>query len=165
MHLVQDASLLAAVREEVISVLTTDDDTGQRRLDTQRLVNLPLMQSLYVETMRLHVSFNPMRKAVRPLIIQGYDIEKGALVQTCSRISHLEEEVWASEGHPASEFWAWRHVKTVQEMDERTGDMVLRQRFNMAGRPSSFFPYGVFSQTCLLEPRMANRDPSKEEGT
>lgn len=35
------------------------------------------------------------------------------MVQTCSHIAHLEESVWGMEGHPASEFWAWRHVKYV----------------------------------------------------
>lgn len=142
MHLVQDPSLFDAVRKEALSAFITDEDTGLRRVDTQKLVNLPLMQSLYVETMRLHVSFNPMRKATKPLTIQGYNIEKGALVQTCSHIAHLEEAVWAKEGHSASEFWAWRHVKTVTEVDETTGETVQRQRFSMAGRPSSFFPYG-----------------------
>lgn len=147
MHLVQDPALFSAVQEEALSAFTINEATGLRRVDVQRLVNLPLMQSLYVEIMRLHVSFNPMRKAVKPLVIQGYNIEKGALVQTCSHISHLEEAVWATEGHAASEFWAWRHVKTVEEVDETTGQTMHRQRFTMAGRPSSFFPYGAFSST------------------
>lgn len=157
-HVLRDEPLLAALREEALSAVTTDEVTGQRVLDTRKLVNLPLMQSVYVEAMRLHTSFNPMRKAAKPLNIQGYNIEKGALVQTCSRIAHLEEEVWATGGHPASEFWGWRHVKTVEEVDERTGETVPRQRFTMAGRPSSFFPYGVFPYPLHLKLYIANRD-------
>lgn len=142
-ELIKDPSLIAEVRAEALSVSAIDPETGVNHIDAQRLVNLPLMQSLYVEIMRLHVSFNPLRKAVRPLIIDGCTIEEGALVQTCSQIAHREEAVWGVEGHPASEFWAWRHVKSTEETDDTTGETKIRRRFAMAGRPSSFFPYGM----------------------
>ncbi|GKT43291.1 uncharacterized protein ColSpa_03472 [Colletotrichum spaethianum] len=66
-EVIKDASLFQAVRDESLSAYTTDPVTGERRIDAKRLINLPLMQSLYVEIMRLHVSFNVTRKATQPL--------------------------------------------------------------------------------------------------
>ncbi|KAH6655953.1 cytochrome P450 [Truncatella angustata] len=146
-ELLQDPKLLNAVRSEVLTE-SIDAETGE--LDARRVVSLPLLQSLYTETMRLHVSFAVTRE-VRdgPFeIAPGCWIEKGAIVQTCSTIAHLDEEVWAIEGHPAREFWAWRHVRTEESRDERTGDTTTRMRFAMNGRPTSFFPYGGGHWVC-----------------
>ncbi|KAI1178072.1 cytochrome P450 [Nemania sp. FL0916] len=150
-ELIRDPELLRDIREETETVYTVDPETGSRRIDARKLVNLPLLQSLYVELMRTHVSFNITREATQPLVIAGCPIEKGALVQVCSRIEHYAEDVWGVEGHPASEFWAYRHVKdvdTVQQLGHKvsaaeTGVKTLKNRqFVMKGRPSSFLPFG-----------------------
>ncbi|EQB47416.1 hypothetical protein CGLO_13426 [Colletotrichum gloeosporioides Cg-14] len=141
-EIIRDAALFQAVSDEALGAFTTDPTNGTRQIDASKLINLPLMQSLYVEIMRLHVSFNVTRKATEPLVVNGYNIEKGALVQTCSQIAHYEEAVWGAEGHPASEFWAWRHIKYVDEVDDCSGETTRRPQFSMKGRPSSFFPYG-----------------------
>ncbi|KAH6701359.1 cytochrome P450 [Leptodontidium sp. MPI-SDFR-AT-0119] len=141
-ELIRDPSLLQAARNEVLQTYVTDPDTGTRHLDAQRLISMPLMQSFYVEIMRMHVSFNVTREAMEPIEIDGYHLEKGSLIQTCSQIAHFEEAVWGAEGHPASEFWAWRHVKYVEKTDEATGKVTTHPQFSMKGRPSSFFPYG-----------------------
>ncbi|KAI3332050.1 cytochrome P450 [Xylariaceae sp. AK1471] len=140
-ELIKDPSLFQAIREEALTAAVLNP-TGQRQFDAQALVNLPLMQSLYVEVMRMHVSFNVTRKAVQTFAIDGYTIEIGSLVQTCSQIAHYEEDVWGTEDHPASEFWAWRHIKYVNEVDEHSGRVTRKAVFAMKGRPSSFFPYG-----------------------
>lgn len=139
-ELLQDPGLLAAIRSEAVTAI--DDVTGQ--LDPRRVVSLPPLQSLYTEVMRLHVSFSVTREVRRgPIeIATGCWAENGALVQTDSVIARLDEDVWAVEGHPASEFWAWRHVQVQEIQDERTGETVSRMRFTMRGRPTSFFPYG-----------------------
>ncbi|GAP85198.2 putative cytochrome P450 [Rosellinia necatrix] len=148
-ELVRDPELLRAVREEIGTVCEVDPGTGARHIDAQRLVNLPLMQSLYVELLRTHVSFNVTRQATRPLAIEGYPIEKGALVQVCSRIEHYHKDVWGVEGHPASEFWAYRHVKYVDDVQvegqgQEQGQVkgAKKAQFVMKGRPSSFLPFG-----------------------
>lgn len=143
MHAIQDPVLFEALRKEALSVYEDDPLTGERHVNTQKLINLPLMQSVYVEAMRVHVSFNVTRQASQPLAIGGYAIEKGALVQACSKIAHFEESTWGVEGHPASEFWAWRHIKSVASVDSATGKAVHQDQFAMKGRPSSFFPYGM----------------------
>ena len=141
-ELIKDPSLYKAVREEVLKTRITDPGTLETQLDARTLINMPLMQSLYTEIMRIHVSFNVTREAKQPIEIDGYHLEKGSLIQTCSQISHFEESVWGTEDHPASEFWAWRHVKYVEKMDEASGKVEIVPTFSMRGRPSSFFPYG-----------------------
>jgi hypothetical protein len=149
MHAIQDPVLFQALRKEALSVYEDDPLTGERHVNTQKLINLPLMQSVYVEAMRVHVSFNVTRQASQPLMIGGYAIEKGALVQACSKIAHFEEATWGVEGHPASEFWAWRHIKSVETVDSATGEVVHQDQFAMKGRPSSFFPYGTYPAEIL----------------
>jgi hypothetical protein len=144
-ELIKDPSLYNAVRNEVLKTCVTDPDTMEVHLDARALINMPLMQSLYIEIMRIHVSFNVTREAKKPIEIDGYHLEKGSLIQTCSQISHFEEAVWGTEDHPASEFWAWRHVKYVEKTDEVSGEVTMLPTFSMTGRPSSFFPYGRFS--------------------
>lgn len=80
-----------------------DPETGSRRVDAWKLVNLPLMQSPYIEVMRMLVSYSVTRQVTQPL------------VQVCSHIEHYDEGVWGVEGHPASEFWAYRYVKHVED--------------------------------------------------
>ncbi|KAK0634297.1 cytochrome P450 [Bombardia bombarda] len=139
----RDPVLLQAVREEAESTYVVDPATGVRRIDPQKLVSLPLLQSIYIEMMRMHVSFNITRRATQQVVIDGYVIPKGAIVQTCAQIAHFEEDVWGVEGHPASEFWAYRHVKVADVVDEKTGEVVgQKKQFAMKGRPSSFFPFG-----------------------
>lgn len=141
-EIIKDPSLFQAVRNEVLQTQLIDPDTGAKHIDARALINMPLMQSLYIEILRMHVSFNVTREAKEPIEIDGYLVEKGALVQTCSQIAHFEEAVWGVEGHPASDFWAWRHVKYVDKRNEATGEVTTQPTFAMRGRPSSFFPYG-----------------------
>ncbi|KAI0105077.1 cytochrome P450 [Nemania sp. FL0031] len=140
-ELVKDPSLLAAIKEEVLSVAVLEP-TGGCRFDADALTKLPLLQSLYIEIMRMHVSFNATRKAVNSFTIDGCLIEKGALVQTCSQIAHFEEDIWSTMAHPASEFWAWRHVGFSDGVTDKIGEVPKNAKFAMRGRPSSFFPYG-----------------------
>lgn len=147
MELIKDPLLLRAVREEILQAYIVDPDTGRRNIDAQRLISLPLMQSFYVEILRMHVSFNVTREVQQPLSIDGYPIEKGSLVQAYSQIAHMEESVWGVEEHPASEFWAERHLRYVDGVDE-SGNIVQQAQFSMRGRPSSFFPYGKRQLTC-----------------
>ncbi|EUC42425.1 hypothetical protein COCMIDRAFT_103526 [Bipolaris oryzae ATCC 44560] len=141
-ELIKDPSLYKAVRSEVLKTCVVDPDTMKTHLDARALINMPLMQSLYTEIMRIHVSFNVTREAKESINIDGYRLEKGSLIQTCSQISHFEEAVWGAEDHPASEFWAWRHIKWVERTDEASGEVMMHPTFSMKGRPSSFFPYG-----------------------
>lgn len=145
MYAIHDPSLFASIREEVESVLITDPSTGDKMLDLQKMLALPLLQSLYVECLRLHVSINVTREAVEPVMFEGYLLEKGAIIQGPAEIIHYEDENWGKEGHPASEFWAERHIKYADsdEVDSNGEKKKVRQ-FEMSGRAAEFIPYGMF---------------------
>lgn len=140
MEIVKDPSLITAIRKE-ISIAWETDGSGVKVLNTQKLTSLPLLQSIWTEVLRLHMNFNIIRNAKESISMEGVTIGKGSMLQAPMLIAHLDEAVWGVQGHPASEFWGERHVKYVQETDA-SGYHSRKRIFSMAGRPSSFFPFG-----------------------
>jgi len=143
MEMVCDPTLLVALREEANSVaIITDPQTGNRTFDIDHLKDLPLLQSVYTEVMRRHVSVNITREVRQPFQMEGFTMQKGQVLQAPTQLAHYDESVWGVEGHPASEFWAWRHVKYVSssDSDEKTKTPV----FELRGRATDYFPYGEF---------------------
>jgi cytochrome P450 len=128
MELARDPILRREIRDEVEAA-----STG-RHFDVQKLVTLPLLQSFYTEVMRLHVSVLVIREALRPFGMEGYTLPARSILQAPSEISHYSESIWGVEGHPASEFWARRHISY---------DSKGKARFEMMGRPADFFPFGM----------------------
>jgi cytochrome P450 len=147
MEIVRDPALFQAVRSEVLDTLVTDPATGTRSFDIQKLLALPLLQSIYIEAMRMHVSANITRQVTRPISLEGYHLAKGSLLQAPTGIAHYDETVWGKEGHPATEFWAERNIKYVEKVDA-DGQTMWTKEFSMAGRPSDFFPYGGGVSMC-----------------
>lgn len=133
MQLIQDPPLFRRVREEAEQAFAFDKSIGRRRLsDVAKLLSMPLIQSVYSEALRMHISFTATREALEDIWIGGYRIPKGSLVQSPTQFAHYDETVWGSDGHPASEFWAERHLNTEEK----------EPRFSINARPTSYFPYG-----------------------
>lgn len=145
MELARDVELQQAIRDEVQSAKTIDTDTGAQVFDPLKLTGLPLFQSFYTEIMRMHVSMNVTREVVGPGVkMGGYQVEVGSLLQASSEIAHYDESVWGTKEHPASEFWAERHLRYVDSdaANSKTDEKKRAAQFEMMGRPSDFFPYG-----------------------
>jgi hypothetical protein len=142
MEAIKDPPLFAALRTEALQAFYIEPSTGRRVIDAQKLVALPLLQSVYTETMRLHISYVVTRKVLQPLDVDEYQISPGSLLQASTQIAHHEEAVWAVDNHSASEFWAERHVRYVEKGDE-ADNISLQAQFSIRGRPSAFFPYGT----------------------
>ncbi|KAH8659972.1 cytochrome P450 [Xylariales sp. PMI_506] len=143
MEIAKDASLFQAVRDEVLTACNTDPKTGRKVINIPTLLSLPLLQSIYIELLRLHVSINVTREIMEPIILDGHKLEKGALLQAPSEIAQYEESVWAVDGHPASEFWAGRHLAKVD-----FGNKVSTPQFSLSGRSNDLFPYGGGVSIC-----------------
>ncbi|KAI0199881.1 putative cytochrome P450 [Astrocystis sublimbata] len=139
MEIVQDTSLLKAVRDEVESAKTLDPVTGKKKLDVQKLVSLPLLQSIWTETLRLRIKFNITRDVKKAVAIMGHTIPAGSMLQAPMMVAHYDETTWGANGHPASEFWAERHIKY------KDGS---RTYANMAGHNTAFFPFGGGANVC-----------------
>lgn len=144
MELIADPELYQAVREECLAASTANSITGQRTFDSQKLLSMPILQSVYIETLRLHISINVTREVTEPMTLDGYLLTAGSLIQAPCQIGQYNEAVWGSNGHPASEFWGYRHLKHDGGKAE----------FTMAGRTSSFFPFGMLLQSIRSPPTM-----------
>lgn len=140
----KDPSLLQILREEFNTAYVTDPRTGSRTLNLQKFAALPLLTSVYTETLRLSMSFNVVRNVSQTFTLDGYKIPEGALVQVPTLVAHYDEDVWGIEAHPASEFWAERHIKHTEEKDD-SGKISSKRVFDMGGRSGSYFPYGILS--------------------
>ena len=143
MEVFRDPSLFQALREEVATASVTEHSTGSGKLDINKVVSLPLLTSVYTEALRLHMNFNITRNVREPLVMDGYKVEKGITLQAPITVAHYDESVWGAEGHPASEFWAERNIKYVDEKDG-AGNVSKKRQFAMTGRTGSYFPYGMF---------------------
>jgi hypothetical protein len=77
--LLKDFNLLTEIRTAAASAFETTE-TGQQKLSTKKLTELPLFQSFYMKILQLHVAINVTRQATEGLIINGYEIKKGYLV-------------------------------------------------------------------------------------
>jgi len=142
-ELIQDRDLWELVQNEAESVFEINPATGQRVLNVQKMLVLPLLQSVYTEILRLHVSVNITREVVaETATIAGYKLPKNALIQAPTRIAHHSEVAWGTPEHPASEFWAHRHIKHITIQDEN-GNVSEKAEFAVAAGPNDFFPYGA----------------------
>lgn len=142
MELIQDPPLFQRVRQEVEQAFVIDEQIGEHRLaNAEKLLSMPLIQSVYTEVLRMHISFNATREVLEDIYIGGYRISKGSLVQSPTQIAHYNEAVWGTDGHPASEFWAERHLNYVEKINEN-GETVKVPQFAINARPTSYFPYG-----------------------
>ncbi|KAK4142937.1 cytochrome P450 [Dichotomopilus funicola] len=144
MELIKDPELLRAVKEEIATAeLPRDDQDGSfKGYDHRKLAALPLLQSIYTEVLRLHVGVLITRTCAEPIKVAGYTVPKGSILQAPTEVGHLDEAVWSTAEHPASEFWAYRHVKEKRVKDEVTGQASTKLEFSLAGRSASFFPFG-----------------------
>jgi len=141
MEAMRDPELFAALRAEVLTTYSPDSVTGAPVLDVQKMLTLPLLQSVFTETLRVHMCMNISRDIIMPIKIEGFTLPAGSWLQAPTEISHMDEAIWAREGHPASEFWAARHVRYV-ETKKADGSIEHVPQFAMAGRPNDWFPFG-----------------------
>jgi cytochrome P450 len=137
MELVRDKDLFNEIRAEVKTTIIKDPMTGKETIDTHKLMGLPLLQSVFSEVLRLHMSFNVMRQVKEPIKIDRYDVKTGTMLQVPMQVAHYNEKIWSTEGHPADQFWAARHIKYVEEKGKK------KRTFNMEGLQGSFFPFGM----------------------
>ncbi|KAK9425270.1 putative Cytochrome P450 [Seiridium unicorne] len=140
MEVIKDPDLYCVIKEEISRAKITDGPLAGS-LEPHKLASLPLLQSVYTESLRLHVSILVTRTSTQPVTISGYNIPKGSVFQAPTEVGHLDEAVWSTPDHPASEFWAYRHVKEVERTDDM-GNVAKGLEFSIGKRSGSYFPFG-----------------------
>lgn len=146
MHLLQDPPLLAAARKEATETVQVDPASGVRTINLAKLLSMPLLQAIFAETLRLHVAVTLSREIHNPVVFEGHTIPRGAYIQAFTGISHVEEETWGRQGHPASDFWPGRHLVTTTTRDAN-GEVCTKQEFSLAGKTGAYFPFGMIVST------------------
>ncbi|KAK8078438.1 hypothetical protein PG996_004608 [Apiospora saccharicola] len=146
MELIKDPDLLQAVRRETTRS-TVLSGASTQTLDEQKITSIPLLQSIYAETLRLHVGILITRTSLVPVTVAGYSFPAGTVFHAPTQVAHLDEITWGVPGHPASEFWAYRHTQERITKNEK-GEVEKHLEFSLKGPPGAFFPYGGGTAMC-----------------
>ncbi|RWA11965.1 hypothetical protein EKO27_g3134 [Xylaria grammica] len=146
MEIIRDPNLYREIKEE-ISQAEVINDSDEVAFNLQELVSKPLLQSVYTEALRVHVSILITRTSTEPVTIGGYQLPAGSVFQAPTHVAHFDEASWGTADRPASDFWAYRHIREVETIDA-VGHVKKQREFSMMGRGGSFFPYGGGISIC-----------------
>lgn len=114
--IVRRPELLAEVRRLIsTAIVPSDDPSKPLELSMPILTSIPLLQSIYAETLRLRVATMPTRVPVVDNFQLGeWTFTKGDMIVASHYHASRDPEVW-NEGahgeHPIEEFWAERFLK------------------------------------------------------
>ncbi|KAG4437712.1 hypothetical protein IFR05_006795 [Cadophora sp. M221] len=154
----KDESLLARVREEL------QDANFGSNFDIDKLLSLPLLNSIYAEVMRLRVEVQHVLYSKHEDIrINEWRFPKQRIVIVPAGPAHLDEDFWNSRDgkYPVDTFWADRFLvypkdpfsgpskKNLTSVD--VGDDRGRPKYKESGIASSFIPYGYVDNCPLVE--------------
>ena len=87
-EIVKDRALCDVIRKEVARARTS---TGE--IDTRTLISLPVLQSVYTEILRMHVSFLITRTATENVVIDGWTVPQGSTIQAPTEVAHFDENI------------------------------------------------------------------------
>ncbi|KAJ2902793.1 Cytochrome p450 family protein [Zalerion maritima] len=110
------------------------------RFDIQKLAAMPVFTAVFSEVLRLHTNFNITRIAQRDIVMSGYDVKKGSLVQAPTLIAHFDP-VWDSHKYPKEEFWPDRMLR-------RGEDGKMHFDMTSGNRHQYWFPFGGGTIMC-----------------
>ncbi|KAJ5983938.1 hypothetical protein N7481_006037 [Penicillium waksmanii] len=112
----QDPSLLDRVREEVKMCENGDAETI---FDIDKLLQSPLLQSIYAEVLRLRVHIFIVRAPKKySLNIRDWCIPTGKTLLMSSTPAHMDTDAWntgVNNEHPLDSFWAERFIKVPSD--------------------------------------------------
>jgi len=106
-YILRNKYLVPKLREEIETVV--DMSTTPVTMNFTALKNLPLLNSVYQENLRLAVATVTTRVVIEDTEFDGYILKKGRLILSPSRSLSMSD-VFDAPGHPATEFWAERFL-------------------------------------------------------
>ncbi|PVI03948.1 cytochrome P450 [Periconia macrospinosa] len=137
----RDRALLSRVENEVAACA---DPTKPSGIDVEKLVTMPLLQSIWAETLRLRVHIFMSRKVSQAdLNINHWLVPRDNVVFVSSTPAHMDTASWScgpDDSHALNEFWADRFL--VPQSD---GTAAFRLDASMSG---SWIPFGGGVQMC-----------------
>ena len=115
-EVLRDARLLSRIRRTIDSY-RNDANLGTIGFDYVKLCNDPLLQSLYAETLRLHVASYLMRGPARAdMNLKGWRIPRDAVMLISSYNAQTDPKAWATHDNndpsqSVQRFWAERFLE------------------------------------------------------
>lgn len=159
-----DKELLCRVRSELSKVrfqgIINDEET-------EKLLAIPLLQSIYSELLRLRVEVQTMFCSDKEdIFVNDWRIPKGSLIVVPAGKAHMDNHFWNTRSgqYPLEQFWADRllaysgdpqsdprkHTHPNHKSTDSGEDNISRgkSRFVTSGLADSFMPYGIGERTC-----------------
>ncbi|KAF4630699.1 hypothetical protein G7Y89_g7433 [Cudoniella acicularis] len=162
--------LLPDATNEILRATNTTNSpeaNGPPRFTTDKLLSMPLLQSIYAETLRKYVSVLMVRQTRREAKVGSWKIPLGQKVPVCNYSEHMNEQLWNPEGvehetstggeHPISKFWGRRFVRykgaerrSKAEDHSKSGEQTqaTAAKFSTEGLRHKWFPFGFGERIC-----------------
>lgn len=118
--------------------LSCDHDLGTP--DLNRLTDNAFLQSVYAETLRLHVATLITRIAKKAHTVDSCLLQKGQIVMVSSNIEHFNPQ-WDSIDRPAAGFHPDRFLKQLDDHNQEV-------KFSLEGRQGQWIPFGFGEHLC-----------------
>ena len=140
----RDSQLLTRVRL-IIAKHQIESPRGNLDFHWASLCSEPLLQSVYAETLRLHVAIFVLRSSDRNDVdIGGWRIPRNAAILVSGYNAQMATDGWITKddprAKPVSEFWAERFLQDSTPKGDPT--------FSLKDRASAWLPYGGGQRTC-----------------
>lgn len=153
-HIFKERGLLKRIRHTV-------DDRDSLESNMQDMIKEPLLQSIYMETLRVYVkSYFLTTSPLADINVGRWHVPKDKMILVNSGISHMDENFWNTKGGlwPVGTFWADRFITYPDQDDsgpmlrEVANDMKTNTKISqtehnlpyvsMEGLEGSWIPYG-----------------------
>ena len=171
---IQRPSLLTRALEEVVVSQSWATLKHNPIVNVEPLCNMPILQSMYAETLRLYTSLFALRSAPHgDLDICNYKIPKDELLAADSRVAAMDSTFWntgaatPTDGglHPVNKFWAERFVEYPDDptsgpirlnpskpksprLETSSAENKKGPHFSLDGLAGAWLPYGGGNRQC-----------------
>ncbi|KAF1951449.1 cytochrome P450 [Byssothecium circinans] len=136
----KDRALLNDIRKEVEACKI--GDKGDLRFDLGKLIQQPLLQAVFAESLRLRSHLMFIRKTTEAINILDWIIPKDRIVIAWSTPGHMDSKVWSdpSDLHPVDTFWPGRFLKFTDQSESA--------QFSLPETEGSWLPFGNGAVIC-----------------
>ena len=175
MEVFKDPDLLRRVRNELKTSFSSEEAILRMKFDSQTTEELPLLKSVYAETLRLRIHVYAVRyTGNEDLQINNWQFPKEKVVLVATEPAHTDETSWNTKGglYPVNQFWSDRFLvypddpqsgpcknptvslssQTDQDDDQTPTTRDAKKRvdpeYSIAGTEGMWIPYGGGTRAC-----------------
>ena len=115
----QRPTVLVQALDEVATSRSLSFPPSNPSVNVETLCRVPILQSMYAETLRLYISLFSLRSAIHGNFKFGnHTIPQGELIAVDSRVSAMDQRIWSTGAidsseeppHPLEQWWAERFL-------------------------------------------------------